>query len=181
MSSSVLYSTGNIPSRIYIIGMMGVGKTTIGKKMASLLHYEFIDLDKEIEAKEGKPVGKIFEEKGEAYFRKFETEMLDSVNGEKLIVATGGGTPCYNNNMELINSKGISVYLEANSGLIFQRISRFTDKRPLLKGMNEEQIKSFISQKLAEREPFYRLANRVFPVPLNTAYSIVKSILSSYS
>jgi shikimate kinase len=156
--------------------MMGVGKSTIGKKMASILGYTFIDLDKEIEKQEGKSISTIFENEGEEYFRKLESQTLQSIKQNKIIIATGGGTPCYNNNMEHIKMVGTSIYLKANSALIFDRIHHHIDKRPLLKGMNEEQLRTYIEHKIIEREPYYSRADYVFDIPASSSESIVKSI-----
>lgn len=157
--------------------MMGVGKSTIGKKMASILGYQFIDLDKLIENKEGKTIAQIFELLGEDYFRQIESEILKTINDAKTIIATGGGTPCFYNNIHYIKESGISIYLKANSKLIFQRIIRYPNKRPLLKGKSEDEISSYILQKMVEREPFYLQSDYVFEIPSSSAESIVKSIL----
>jgi shikimate kinase len=170
-------SSLNHHQRIYLIGMMGVGKSTIGKKMASLLGYLFIDIDKEIERREHKTISELFETHGEEYFRKRETEILRSLIDNKIIIATGGGTPCFNNNMQYILNNGVSIYLKAKTGLLLQRINRYPNKRPLLKGLNEEQIRIFIEQKVQEREPFYSQANYIFDIPASSAETIVKSIL----
>ncbi len=166
-------------NRIYLIGMMGVGKTTKGKKIAQLLGYSFLDLDKEIEKQSKSTIQKIFEEKGEQYFRKLESEVLRSIEKNNIVIATGGGTPCYFENMSYIKNTGISIYLKAKTGLILQRISRNTDKRPLLKGMEIDQIRSFIDQKIMEREPFYLESDLLFEIPSTSAESIVESIISA--
>jgi len=163
-------------SRIYIIGMMGAGKTTMGKKIARLLGYAFIDLDNEIEKVEGERVADLFGSKGEDYFRKRESEVLRQITGDRLVIATGGGTPCFNNNMEYMLQDGISVYLKADIKFIFQRVARFPAKRPLLLGKNESQMKAFLVQKMAEREPYYLQASHVFSIPACSAETIVKSI-----
>ena len=165
-----------ISSRIYLLGMMGVGKSTIGKKLSSLLRYTFIDLDKEIEKQEGRTISDIFEQSGEDYFRDIEAKTLRSIHKEHMVIATGGGTPCFNNNIQYINEHGTSVYLRANPGLIFQRIYRSADKRPLLKGMYDEQLREFIKQKMDEREPFYMQAHHVFEIPLQSVESLVIAI-----
>lgn len=165
-----------MPSRIYIIGMMGVGKTAIGKKIASILNYNFIDLDKEIEISEKKSIPEIFEKCGEKYFRKIEAEVLRTFRIEPFVVATGGGTPCFFDTMQFINKNGTSIYIKASEGLIFQRISKHPDKRPLLKGKNETEIKSFIKQTLAKREHFYLQSKFVFDIPFYTPERIIESI-----
>lgn len=164
-------------NRIYLIGMMGVGKTTKGKKIAQLLGYLFIDLDREIEKHLNKNITQIFEEDGEEFFRKTESEVLQSIKNNRVVIATGGGTPCYFNNMQFIKNNGISIYLKAKPGLIFQRIYQKPDKRPLLKGMNESEIKAFIDKKIAERESYYLKSDHIFEIPATSVESIVNSIL----
>ncbi|MEI6594684.1 MAG: shikimate kinase [Bacteroidota bacterium] len=164
-------------NRIYLIGMMGVGKTTKGKKIAQLLGYLFIDLDREIEKHLNKNITQIFEEDGEEFFRKTESEVLQSIKNNHVVIATGGGAPCYFNNMQYIKNNGISIYLKAKPGLIFQRISQKPDKRPLLKGMNESEIKAFIDKKIAERESYYLQSDHIFEIPAISVESIVNSIL----
>ena len=160
---------------------MGVGKSTKGKKIASSLGETFIDLDKKIEAHEKKSIQEIFEKYGEVYFRKIESEVLLSITDDHVVIATGGGTPCYDHNMQFIKNSGISIYLKADPAFIFQRISRNPDKRPLLKGLDETQIKLFIAEKLEEREPFYLQSNLIFEIPATSSETIVKSILSAIS
>jgi shikimate kinase len=166
-------------NRIYILGMMGVGKTTTGKKIAHLLGYRFVDLDREIEKHLDKPISKIFEDEGEEHFRKIESEILRSIKFEKVVIATGGGTPCYFNNMQYIKEHGICIYLKAKAGLILQRIARYPDKRPLLKGLNNDEIKLFIEEKITARAPIYMLSDYVFEIPTTSVETIVKSILST--
>jgi len=168
-------------NRIYILGMMGAGKTTQGKKIAQHLGYAFIDLDKEIEKHLDKSISKIFEEDGEELFRKTESEIVQSIQNEKVVIATGGGTPCYYNNMQYINEHGVSIYLKAKAGLILQRITRYPHKRPLLKGLNNDEIRAFIEQKIAEREPIYMLSDYVFEIPATSVEIIVKSVLTENS
>lgn len=137
---------------------MGSGKSTLGKKLANKLGFAFIDLDKEIEEKEQQSINQIFEEKGEDYFRLIEKNILEELVSENtsFVMALGGGTPCFNNNMEFINANGYSIYLKYNSGILFSRLVNAKTQRPLLKGKDDEQLKRFIEEKLAEREIFYK-------------------------
>ena len=135
---------------------MGCGKTTIGKKLAKKLSYNFIDLDKEIENHEQILIEQIFETKGEAYFRKIEHEkLLEVVQRKNLVVACGGGTPCFFDNMKIINNNGISIYIQMNSEALFSRLKQAKTKRPLIKNLNEEELQQYIKHKLMERESFY--------------------------
>ncbi|MFI3330334.1 MAG: shikimate kinase [Rikenellaceae bacterium] len=145
---------------VFLIGYMGCGKSTIGKKLSSLLGWKFVDMDHAIEQEQGMSIAQIFEQKGELAFREMEREWLKKqAVGENEIVATGGGVPCFNGNMELINSLGLSVYLKLEATKFTTRISlRGREKRPLLRGMNDEQLTNFVTEKLKEREPYYEKA-----------------------
>lgn len=142
--------------KIFLIGFMGSGKSTLGKKIARALHYEFSDLDNYIESVAAQSISSIFETQGEDYFRKLETACLQNYSSQKnLVIATGGGTPCFNNNMELMLQEGCCVYIKMPEGALYQRLYQATPKRPLLAGKSEEELKEFIRLKMLEREPVY--------------------------
>jgi shikimate kinase len=144
---------------VFLVGFMGTGKTHWGKIWAEKLHFLFVDLDEVIEANEGISVQEIFENKGENYFRVKEADTLRQMGQkENTIIACGGGTPCFFDNMAWMNATGITVLLDADAGFILQNIRKQLGQRPLLKGMNEEEMLSFIEAKLAERETFYNKA-----------------------
>lgn len=140
---------------------MGSGKTTLAKKLAKKLNRSFYDLDQEIEEKEHLVIPQIFEEKGENYFRKIESEVLKIILAKEapFVLSVGGGTPCFYDNMELINKSGVSIYLKYNAGILASRLINAKVKRPLIKGLNEIELKEFITNKLSEREPFYKESN----------------------
>ena len=149
--------------KIVLIGYMGSGKSTIGKQLAKLLNIQFKDLDQEIERVENKNISEIFSKKGEIYFRKKEMEVLGSVLKEKsnIILATGGGTPCFGNTMELLNSdkKITSIYLKSSIDILSKRLFIEKDERPLISHLHEyEDLKEFISKHLFERSYFYNMA-----------------------
>lgn len=145
---------------IVLIGFMGCGKSSFGKKLANILNFKFYDLDLIIQEKVQLSIEDIFSKHGENYFRKIEKKCLEDVVSEKKIVlATGGGTPCYFDNMSLINNMGVSIYLYMNSKAIFDRLINSKTKRPLIQRMNPEQLKIFINEKLSQREPYYNLSN----------------------
>jgi shikimate kinase len=150
--------------KIFLIGFMGSGKTTLGKKIASHLHLKFIDMDDFIEQKEGRSISSIFEKEGEAHFRTLEHEALkELLTMENVLVSAGGGTPCYFNNMELINAAAQSVYLKVEPEMLLGRLKGATSKRPLLANLTTEELRLQISEKLAVREPFYLQCKVVHP------------------
>lgn len=144
---------------LFLIGFMGSGKTHWGKLWAAKANYHFIDLDEQIEAHVGKTVAKIFEEDGEDFFRQKETEILQSLNlSSSTIIACGGGTPCFNNNLDWMNKNGTTIYLKTTVPQIIERVLQEKEKRPLLKNLNTAEVQFFIEKKLKEREPFYHQA-----------------------
>jgi len=140
---------------------MGSGKTTLAKKLAKKLKCSFYDLDHEIEATENLTITQIFEQKGEAYFRELEANFLKTILAKEtsFVMSVGGGTPCFYNNMELINDSGTSIYLKYNAGILTSRLINAKVKRPLIKNLNEEELKTFITNKLSERKVFYKQCN----------------------
>lgn len=136
---------------------MGSGKSTLGKKLANKLAKPFFDLDEEIEKQEGKTITAIFEQHSEVYFRKLEKELLNKITTENndFVMALGGGTPCFYDNMDFINKNGQSIYLKYNSGVLLSRLSDAKSERPLIKDKTENQLTNFIDEKLAQREKYY--------------------------
>lgn len=148
-----------LPDKIYIVGFMGSGKTTAGKKLSSILGWTFIDLDKKIEQKTGKTISRIFSEHGEDYFRKVESESLRDL--ERLtgaVVSTGGGAPCHDNNMDFMLASGITVYLKLTPEQLRSRLTGSKTERPLIKGLDKEELLKFIKERLPQREKYYCLA-----------------------
>jgi shikimate kinase len=145
---------------IFLIGFMGSGKSTTGKKLARRLGYAFLDTDSEIVNRFGMSVNEIFDRFGEGKFRDAEVRLLNElIRRKNLVVSTGGGLPCYGENMELINRNGISVYLRASPAELFRRLSTRKHKRPLIRDLDDRELMQFIESKLAEREPFYTMAS----------------------
>ncbi len=146
--------------RVYIIGFMGSGKTTAGKKLASKLGWDFLDLDHEIEKIEGKAIRDTFRESGEEYFRQRESEILKQlVITRDTIISAGGGTPCFGNNMEFMLESGKVVYLRLTPHQLMERLEKGTDKRPLVKEKSGDELLQYITIKLTEREEYYMKAN----------------------
>ena len=150
----------NIRSRhIALIGFPGSGKSSTGRKLSSLLARPFIDTDVYIEQKTGLSVSRIFAEQGETRFRELESEILDEIARlPPSVIATGGGMPCFNNNMERIRQLGISVYLHAEPSTLCERLSRDAH-RPLLAGKTAEQLHLYIKETLQVRAPYYEQAH----------------------
>ena len=143
--------------KIFIIGYMASGKTTFGKALAEKLDVAFIDLDQYLEQRTGKTITEIFEEKGENEFRKIEKEMLEAAVNEDYdaVIACGGGTPCFHNNMEYINRKGLSVFLETSIPVLISRLQAENDKRPIVAGKSDDEIREKVLTQLCERLPHY--------------------------
>jgi shikimate kinase len=165
--------------KVYLIGFMGSGKTHIGKQIAQILDFLFIDTDTLIENTEGVSVAQLFVNKGEAEFRKIESERLQGLaKWDNIIVATGGGAPCFHDNMTYINNSGITVYLKTNPQLLLERLLPETDKRPLLKGRSEVELLAFINSKIAEREAFYGQADIIIHQD-NNEQNVAEEILTA--
>ncbi len=136
---------------------MGVGKSTLGKKIAKRLDLPFIDSDKEIEAIHGKSIGEIFGVYGELRFREMEKKFLDSLCvKDKFVLATGGGMPCYGNMMRKLNTLGQTFYLKRSPKEILHRLINAKKKRPLIEGLSEDDLLLFIENKLEERRDYYK-------------------------
>lgn len=165
-----------------LVGYMGAGKSTIGKKLAQELNVQFVDLDEFIEEKEQKPIPILFKEKGEIYFRKKENQYLKIFfqKYEKAILSTGGGTPVFYNNMELINQNSFSVYLRANPQQLAQRISPKIKERPLVAHLSEEDLPEFIAKHLFERSVFYEKAKLTIATDHQSPDEIVGEILQAF-
>lgn len=150
----------NIHGPVFLIGFMGSGKTTTGKKMAVFLNYEFIDLDKKIENAQGITIAQYFEKYGEQSFRELERDTLQSSQfPEKSIIACGGATPCFFDNMEWMNKAGITVYLYLPPKILAQRLNNSQkDKRPMIRHIHDDEMLHFIAEKLQVREVFYKQA-----------------------
>lgn len=145
--------------KIFLIGFMGCGKSTLGKKLAVKLGYDFIDLDHQIEKNIGTTIGGYFAANGEDAFRKLESETLKIFDyPNNVVVATGGGAPCFFDNMDWMNANGLSIYIEMPAAALAKRLENGKEKRPLLRNLNEEQMIQFIENKLNERDIFYKRA-----------------------
>ena len=150
-------------TRIFLIGYMGAGKTTLGRALAKELNIQFIDLDSYIEERLCKSVSQIFAEKGEAGFRDIERRMLHEAGEfENVIISTGGGTPCFFDNIEYMNGQGTTVFLDVPIDRLFIRLSIARKKRPLIMNKSDEELRCFITEQLGKRLPHYSKAKQRF-------------------
>ena len=149
--------------RVFLVGYMGSGKTSMGKILAHQLGFAFVDMDAHIEEKYHKSVSQIFAEMGEAQFRLIERDCLHEVaEFEKTVISTGGGVPCFFDNMEYMNKRGLTIYLQLTPEQLAGRLaSSRIGKRPLLGDRKGEELRLFIEQGLSVRSPFYEKAQRV--------------------
>lgn len=161
--------------RIIILGYMGAGKTTVGKALARETGMSFYDLDWYIEGRMHKTVPQIFAERGEDGFRKTEHNLLHEVaEFEDVIISSGGGTPCFFDNMQYMNSQADTVYLKASPEVLYAHLQMGRVKRPLLDGKSPEEMKVFITEQLRQREPYYMQARHVLDVDLLDNYEKIQ-------
>ena len=144
---------------IILVGMMSSGKSTLGKKLARSLGYRFVDLDKLIENDQQKDIPSIFSQKGESYFRDIESRMLKEILPNRgIVLASGGGTPCFFDNMDYIKKLGISIFLDVPAGDLARRIENHgKDDRPILSGA--KSLEDELKRKIEERREFYSQAD----------------------
>ena len=149
--------------RIFLIGYMGAGKTTLGKAFAREMGLTFVDLDWYIEERFHKSIRQLFTERGEDGFRELEKRMLHEVaEFENVVVSTGGGTPCFFDNVEYMNTMGDTIFLDVNLQVLFRRLKVAKQQRPLLVQKTDEELMAFITENLQKRLPFYTKAKHVF-------------------
>ncbi len=164
--------------KVFLIGYMGSGKSAVGKKLAEKLKLDFIDFDDYIEKKSGKTISDIFESKGEEKFRSMEQKHLGEIIKKKnAVIALGGGTPCFNNNIELINKNGISLYIEMSADALVKRLIKARKKRPLIQGMNEVDLKIFVEANMEKRLPYYKQAKHTIKVEEQNIEKIAEEII----
>ncbi len=145
-----------------MFGFMGSGKTTYGKKLAELLDMEFIDLDHYIESREERTIKHIFNSDGEEAFRKIEREaLLETLEKDDFVMATGGGTPCFYDNIKKMNRQGLTVYLKLDVRTLVSRLINAKINRPLIWGKSEEELTRYIRKTLHKRNKYYRKAKFV--------------------
>ena len=164
---------------IVLVGYMGSGKSVVGKLLAHSLELPFIDLDEYIESELQKSISQLFTEKGEIFFRKKEHKYLQKVlrDHDHLVLATGGGTPCYSGNMEFLLKQTSNVfYLQVSVLELSRRLSMEKQHRPIISHISDESLPEYIGKHLFERNPFYRRANHTIVCDEKSIEEIVKEI-----
>jgi shikimate kinase len=151
--------------KIFLIGFMGCGKTHWGKLLSQKLSITFFDLDEKIVEQEGKSVSEIFNSEGEEYFRHAEKEVLHLLaeSHQSFVMATGGGAPCFYNNIDYIKKQGTVVWINCSTELLHQRLLKEKDQRPLISDIPDEDLKTYIIKKYSSRKIFYQQANVILP------------------
>ncbi|MBB4119781.1 shikimate kinase [Mesonia hippocampi] len=165
-----------------LCGYMGAGKSTLGEQLAKFSGVKFYDLDHEIEKQEGKKISEIFSKKGEIYFRKVENEVLKVFlnRKENYVLALGGGTPCYANNLSLIkeNPNTQLIYLKLSIAELTERLFLDSYRRPLIQHLtNRENLEDFIRKHLFERQQYYMQSHKIIAVAQKTIPDLIEEIL----
>ncbi len=166
---------------ISLIGYMGSGKSHISKLLSQKINFKLIDLDQQIILKHQKKISEIFAERGEIFFRKEEKSILEEILklDDNIVLSLGGGTPVYYNNMELINQKSKSIFLQASVGTLAERLLRQKAKRPLIARLSDEELPEFIAKHLFERNTFYSQANFTINTNNKAPEEIVDEIIAT--
>lgn len=165
---------------LFLVGYMGCGKSTIGRKLARTLHLEFVDTDHRIEEREGATVIDIFHYEGEERFRTIEREVLEEVvaSEQAAVVSTGGGLPAWGDNMARMNEVGRTIYLKRSAENIASRLSPYgRQKRPRLRGLNDEELVIFMREDMAKRDPYYSQAVQVIACEGKSDEEIIREIV----
>ena len=164
---------------IYLIGYMYSGKTTLGHKLAVKLGYQWLDLDQVFEQVFHTSIPIFFKRYGEEAFRKLEQKLLhETANNDKTIISTGGGTPCFFDNIQWINKHGKSVYFDVTVDTLLRRAAQSKKPRPILMGMTEVERALYIQQQLDARMPYYRKAQIIFPADKPDLNQLVQLVTS---
>jgi len=147
--------------KIFLIGFMGSGKTHWGQELSQKLGLPFFDLDEQVASHAAKSIEEIFAEEGEEQFRMLEKEILHIIteSHESFVMACGGGSPCFFNNIEYMNRSGTTVWINTSLDVIFERLAGEKHRRPLIKDLSDEQLRYFIGKKFAGRKIYYEQAD----------------------
>lgn len=165
-------------SSIFLIGFMGSGKSFLGKELAKSLSIDFIDLDHSFVEQNGLSINEFFEQFGETAFREQESILLKNTDiKKKQVVSTGGGTPCFFDNMEWMNFNGTTIFLNASADLLVQRLDKEKMHRPLLKSLSYSQLGEFIEKKIEERLAFYNQAKYIINFEQNNEHTVLEKLI----
>lgn len=167
--------------KLFLVGYMGCGKSSLGRKLAKVTGFEFVDMDSVIEQREGATISDIFNYAGEDYFRCAERALIEELatSEQNTIISTGGGAPTWKDNMDFMNSAGECIYLRRTAEQIASRLSPHgRQKRPKLRGLNDEELVAFMTKNMAEREPYYSKAGRIIECAERSDEQIIEIILS---
>ena len=166
---------------LVLLGYMGCGKSTVARQLAKRLHLEMIDLDDYISDKEDLSIDEIFKNSGEIYFRKLENKALKEIITTKknYVLALGGGTPCYANNIEIVKENTSSYYLKASIQTLSDRLLLEKSERPLIKDLENDQLLEFIAKHLFERRFFYEQASHTIAIDSKKVQEIVEEIIAN--
>ena len=147
--------------KIFLVGFMGAGKTYWGQQLSQKLNLPFFDLDDQVVSHEGKPINEIFADSGEEYFRLLEKDTLHIIteSHDSFVMACGGGSPCYFNNVDYMNQSGTTVWINTPIDTLFNRLKEEKSRRPLIKDLSEVQLRNFIIKKFADRKIYYEQAD----------------------
>ena len=157
---------------------MCVGKTTVGRALAKRLNCRFYDLDWYIEERYHTKISKIFAEEGEERFRELEQRMLhEAAAFEDVVLSCGGGTPCFYDNVDYMNSVGHTFYLKASVQTILEHLAMSKGVRPLLQNKTPEELSTYVTEQLAEREPFYEKAQHVIDVNVLDSFDKIEYVV----
>lgn len=166
--------------RIYLVGFMGCGKSTLGKALARSMGWQFIDMDDLFEERHQMTISAYFEKFGEDGFRLAEHEILNNVSESKeVIIGTGGGAPCFFNNMDVMNQTGLSIYLKLSPEILYERLINARNTRPLVAEKSDAELLEFIKGKLNEREPFYNKSGLIVDAGRLSVEDYIQIIKSS--
>ncbi len=162
--------------KIFLIGMPGSGKSTVGKQLATKLNIPFIDLDKEIEKREARSIKDIFSSEGEDYFRNTESEVLQQVAARQddAVIATGGGAPCFHRGIDIINASGLSIFLDVAIDELVSRVEG-EKERPLLRSTDRIELEEKLTSTRNKRLKYYQQANVMIPDPtIDSVYDAIR-------
>ncbi|MGZ8537811.1 MAG: shikimate kinase [Flavisolibacter sp.] len=169
--------------KIFLIGFMGCGKTHWGKLLSAKLGMPFFDLDEKIEEHEARTIAEIFAKEGEEYFRLLEKDVLHLLteSHEGFVMATGGGTPCFYNNIDYLKKQGTVVWINCSTECLYQRLVKEKEKRPLISNISDVNLKDYIIKKYSGRKIYYQQANVILPEENITLENVLNKIFHAKS